>query len=136
MEGDKEFSEELLRSFYVDDLASGESNTERAYLLYRKSKERMNEGGFKLRKWRTNDSELRTRMLEDMSSSEQLVRESEDDETYAKTTLAQMNGQFEKVLGLEWDNVRDLLVFDFDHLNHRQPRHKIYVFCPFIFAKK
>ncbi|XP_046841993.1 uncharacterized protein LOC124436110 [Xenia sp. Carnegie-2017] len=51
---DREFSEKLLKSFYVDDLASGESSTERAYQLYRKANERMNEGGFKLRKWRTN----------------------------------------------------------------------------------
>ena len=41
---DKHFSDILLRSFYVDDLATGEASTEAAYLLYTKAKERMNEG--------------------------------------------------------------------------------------------
>ena len=45
---DKHFADILLKSFYVDNLATGEASTEAAYLLYTKAKERMNEGGFKL----------------------------------------------------------------------------------------
>ena len=45
---DKHFADILLRSFYVDDLATGEASTEAAYLLYTKAKGRMNEGGFKM----------------------------------------------------------------------------------------
>ncbi|XP_046861891.1 uncharacterized protein LOC124455244 [Xenia sp. Carnegie-2017] len=79
------------KSFYVDDLASGESSTERAYQLYRKANERMNEGGFKLRKWRTNDSALRSQIEEDVRDVESSCV---DEQTYAKTTLAQVQGQF------------------------------------------
>ena len=39
------------------------------------------------------------------------------EQTYAKEMLAcQTGGQFGKVLGLEWDCVRDLIRFEFDHL--------------------
>ncbi|XP_046856074.1 uncharacterized protein LOC124449168 [Xenia sp. Carnegie-2017] len=111
---DREFSEKLLKSFYVDDLASGESSTERAYQLYRKANERMNEGGFKLRKWRTNDSALRSQIEEDVRDVESSCV---DEQTYAKTTLAQVQGQFGKVLGLEWDSVGDVIIFDFENLS-------------------
>ncbi|XP_046862763.1 uncharacterized protein LOC124456335 [Xenia sp. Carnegie-2017] len=109
---DREFSEK--KSFYVDDLASGESSTERAYQLYRKANERMNEGGFKLRKWRTNDSALRSQIEEDVRDVESSCV---DEQTYAKTTLAQVQGQFGKVLGLEWDSVGDVIIFDFENLS-------------------
>ncbi|XP_046862841.1 uncharacterized protein LOC124456439 [Xenia sp. Carnegie-2017] len=111
---DREFSEKLLKSFYVDDLASGESSTERAYQLYRKANERMNEGGFKLRKWRTNDSALRSQIEDDVRDVESSCV---DEQTYAKTTLAQVQGQFGKVLGLEWDSVGDVIIFDFENLS-------------------
>ena len=59
---DRNFDDKLLRRFYVDDLVTGEASAEPAYLLYTKAKERMNEGGFKLRKWRTNDKKLRAQI--------------------------------------------------------------------------
>ncbi|XP_046864650.1 uncharacterized protein LOC124459173 [Xenia sp. Carnegie-2017] len=101
-ERDRDSLRKTAKSFYVDDLASGESSTERAYQLYRKANERMNEGGFKLRKWRTNDSALRSQIEEDVRDVESSCV---DEQTYAKTTLAQVQGQFGKVLGLEWDSV-------------------------------
>ena len=67
---DKHFADILLRSFYVDDLATGKASTEAAYLLYTKAKESMNEGGFKLRKWRTNDKELRAQIQKDATDLE------------------------------------------------------------------
>ena len=48
---DAKFVENLLNSFYVDDLASGERNLEKCSLLYEKSKKCLSEGGFNLRKW-------------------------------------------------------------------------------------
>ena len=38
---DAQFSEKLLQSFYVDDLATGEKSTESAYSLYDKANQRM-----------------------------------------------------------------------------------------------
>ena len=76
----------------------------------------MNEGGFKLRKWRTNDRELRAQIQKDATDLENTTSEAEE-QTYAKEMLAcQTGGQFGKVLGLEWDCVRDLIRFEFDHL--------------------
>ena len=116
---DRNFADKLLRSFYVDDLATGEASTEAAYLLYTKAKERMNEGGFKLRKWRTNDSKLRAQIQESTTDLENKISEAEE-QTYAKEMLAcQTGGQFGKVLGLEWDCVRDLIRFEFDHLTEK-----------------
>ncbi|XP_046862618.1 uncharacterized protein LOC124456128 [Xenia sp. Carnegie-2017] len=113
-ERDRDSLRKTAKSFYVDDLASGESSTERAYQLYRKANERMNEGGFKLRKWRTNDSALRSQIEEDVRDVESSCV---DEQTYAKTTLAQVQGQFGKVLGLEWDSVGDVIIFDFENLS-------------------
>jgi hypothetical protein len=81
---DKDFADKLLRSFYVDDLATGEVCTESAYLLYTKARERMNEGGFKLRKWRTNDSESRTQIQESANDLDKHVEEAEK-QTYGKS---------------------------------------------------
>lgn len=49
----------MVEGFYVDDLVSGEGTTEKAFSLYKKAKKRMAMGGFKLRKWKTNDPGLR-----------------------------------------------------------------------------
>lgn len=110
---DAKFAEKMLKSFYVDDLASGENNIEEAYLLYAKTKQRLAEGGFRLHKWRTNDPDLRARINEqDVSGSADT-----DEQTYAKTALAcQAGNQAGKVLGLEWDSALDLIKFTFDGL--------------------
>ena len=114
---DAQFSEKLLRSFYVDDLATGEKTTESAYSLYDKANKRMAEGGFRLRKWRTNDQALRSRIE---AQNAEFTQDREEHETYAKTTLACPAGsQVGKVLGLEWDCMRDLIKFDFAHLVER-----------------
>ena len=57
-ETDPEFVQKVLESFYVDDLVSGESTVEKAFQLYDKTKSRMAQGGFKLRKWLTNSNLL------------------------------------------------------------------------------
>ena len=48
---DTEFVENLLNSFYVNDLVSGERTLERCLLLWEKSKKCPSEGGFNLRTW-------------------------------------------------------------------------------------
>ena len=63
-EEDPEFVETFLRSIYVDDLSSGGDTDEEAYQLYIKSKVRLAEGGFNLRKFVTNSPELR-KQIED-----------------------------------------------------------------------
>ena len=49
---DPEFALKLANSFYVDDLVCGADNLENAKELFTKSRERLKEGGFNLRKWK------------------------------------------------------------------------------------
>ena len=88
-------------------------------MLYTKAKERINEGGFKLRKWQTNDSKLRAQIEEKDTDLENDTSEAEE-QTYAKEMLVcQTGGQFGKELGLERDCVRDLIRFEFDPKKRR-----------------
>ena len=47
---------------YVDDVISGGENPEDAYKLYKKSRSRLIQGEFKLRKFTNNSSELTSRI--------------------------------------------------------------------------
>ena len=105
----------MIESFYVDDLVSGDSTTDKAYDLYSKAKVRMANGGFKLRKWKTNDPKL----MERISSSKatvikpEIVRRLEDDETYAKSKLeCQRGSKGERVLGVKWNCELDTFHLD------------------------
>ena len=60
VDGDPEFTQKVLDSFYVDDLVSGESTVQGAFDLYKKAKDRMAEEGFNLRKWATNSKVLKS----------------------------------------------------------------------------
>ena len=61
-EADPEFVRKMVESFYVDDMISGDSTTDGAFDLYSKAKVRMANGGFRLRKRKTNDPQLRERI--------------------------------------------------------------------------
>ena len=119
---DAEFVENLLNSFYVDDLVSGERNLEKCSLLYEKSKKCLSEGGFHLRKWIFNSPQLlesiredRTRTKEDCHEPQPAV---EDTETYERITmghLVELDMKNEhKVLGLNWNCVSDEFIFRFE----------------------
>ena len=112
---DPNFVTKLVEGFYVDDLVSGGSNTHEAFALFQKARERLQEGGFKLRKWKTNDPELRLKIQQ--NESENVLKEvkaTTDDSTFAKETLGQIKeaGEKTKVLGITWDTQKDLLEFD------------------------
>ena len=61
-EADPKFVKKMVDSFYVDDLVSGDSTTDKAHDLYNKARARMANGGFRLRKWKTNDPKLKRRI--------------------------------------------------------------------------
>ena len=46
------------KSFYVDDLFTGEDNSKKGLAVYKKAKKIMAKGGFSLRKWKTNSQDL------------------------------------------------------------------------------
>ena len=84
------------------------ANTEREALsLYEKSKERMEIGGFLLRKWKTNSEILAGKIClteeEQISDRGSPVRE---EQIYAKETLGSHKDaeKSSKVLGIAWDN--------------------------------
>ena len=92
---DPHFVKKFMSSIYVDDVSLGSSNVDDVFELYLKSKMRLIETGFKLRKFVTNSSELRHRIKlckqpEPVNSSNSATDDDdnrEDDQSYAKSTL-------------------------------------------------
>ena len=74
----------------------------------------MKEGGFRFRKWKTNDAKLTEKIEESGSEKVGIKKEESDGSTYAKETLGQSNNADGKckVLGMAWDNKEDTLEFD------------------------
>ena len=64
-EADPGLVQNLLNSFYVDDLVTGERGVEECLSLYQKSKKCLLEGGFNLRKWISNSPKLLELICED-----------------------------------------------------------------------
>jgi len=92
----------MKKSFYVDDLVTGQKTTREAGELDEKAKTRLAIGGFKLRKWLTNSEELRAKkMHRELRGESNVHKQTEStDESYAKATLGAMAGtKNEKVLG-------------------------------------
>lgn len=112
---DPEFVRVMKRSFYVDDLVTGDKTTQDASELHDKAKTRLALGGFKLRKWLTNSEELREKIrqceLRDESNVNNEIKSA--DESYAKEMLGRKEGTTnEKVLGLSWNCNEDLFNFE------------------------
>ena len=89
---DPEFVTKFSRSIYVDDVISGAQDDDSTFELYLKSKKRLSEGGFNLRKFITNSSNLRTRMNRNemeilLEKPESICRRNIDDRSYSKITL-------------------------------------------------
>ncbi len=99
-----EFTSKLLGGFFVDDLVTGGDNPGQVFDLYQKVKDRMQDGGFSMRKWKTNDQEFSKKIAEIESAIEKKVmNDSTLNETFAKASLGTaMNNASEKgkVLGL------------------------------------
>ena len=122
IEVDPEFVRMMKRSFYVDDLVSGEKTTQDAIQLHDKAQTRLALGGFKLRKWLTNSQELRTKIAQCELRDEPDVNKqiANADESYAKEMLGVKVGtKCEKVLGLSWNCDQDLFVFELTELAKR-----------------
>jgi len=128
-----EFVNQFLRSIYVDDLSSGAADNDGAYELYLKCKLRLAVGGFNLRKFVSNSSQLTDRIqpnearissaaisasTDHVKSPSDLSKEDsviEEDKTYAQSTLGTTDatsGAEQKVLGVRWNFVSDQFVLD------------------------
>ena len=86
------FVQKMLEGFYVDDLVTGGNTTEDAFEQYDKAN--MGNGGFRLRKWKTNDLKLRQKIEESERSMHQskIIQTVEEDKTYAKSKLDPHSG--------------------------------------------
>ena len=116
---DPQHVEQLIKSLYVDDVAGGDTDEEAAYTFYVKSKVRLAEAGFNLRKFASNSEQLMARAHGDESdagsSATDRTTVTQDVQSYAKSTLntdASLRQQHEKVLGLPWNRKADTLVLD------------------------
>ena len=71
---DLEFVNQMLRSLYVDHLSVSFEDMDKACQLYLKSRERMAQGGFNLRKWLTNTRPLMEKIKEMESQREPSIK--------------------------------------------------------------
>ena len=115
----------LLRErLYVDDFLGGADSIKKAEEIYKNSKAIMLKGGFNLRKWNSNSKELIDMINSSEKSREECTTKSaeftQDDESYAKATIGsstdQQDDKFVKVLGVNWNNKTDELLFNFTEL--------------------
>ena len=123
----------------MDDLSSGTADNNAAYELYLKCKLRLAKGGFNLRKFMSNSSQLTEGIqqnearisapaiytnTEHVNHPSDLSKDPEDsvieeDKTYTKSVLGtteDTSGTEQKVLGVRWNFVSDQFVF---HLKNR-----------------
>ena len=99
---DKNFSEKVAKSFYVDDFNSTVDNVTQGEELYKKIKLRFLDASFNVRKWKTNSLELQNYI----DKMERSISASSDTQNSDKT----------KVLGIAWDTINDYLVYSFEDL--------------------
>ena len=110
---DPEFVKKLIDSFYVDDFVGGGASSSEVVDLYSKTVNRMAEGGFKLRKWLTNDPSVREKIKTDLIDEVKLDPVSAENVTYAKSSLGlKMGSNGQKVLGLSWDFEQDTITLE------------------------
>ena len=106
--------QKLLRSTYVDDIISGGHTEDEAFELYMESKKIFREGGFNLRKFKTNSKCLQERIdIQERPNSDSSPLQ--DEPTYSETTLGASQPptiEEHKVLGILWNPESDQLIFD------------------------
>ena len=94
---EKEFSEKVAESFYVDDFNSTAKDISEGIEIYKKIKLRFLDASFNVRKWKSNKLDLQNyfNKLENQ---------------FSPTSEIQANDKV-KVLGIVWDTKSDYLVF-------------------------
>ena len=94
------FKEKLMNSLHIDDMTAGANTLDEAKDFYLNCKETLNKGGFNLRKFKANSSELEN----------QIYKNYPDDEMFSNE---------QKVLGMNWDKKNDSLFFDFAEIRNK-----------------
>ena len=108
----------LLKSIYVDDVTYGANTEEDAYQLYTLSKKAFAEAGFNLWKLVTSSASLHQRITDELPSAQKPPtldtnsRVVEEDTTYTSGLLEGNMPEGQKVLGVSWNPISDVLEFD------------------------
>ncbi len=119
IEIDPEFVRVMKKSFYVDDIVTGQTTSREAGELYEKAKTRLAISGFKLRKSLTNSKELKAKITKrEMRGESNVDKQIESaDESYAKATIgAKVKTKSEKIPGLSWNCESDTFVFELSEM--------------------
>ena len=109
-EVDPNFVEKVKNGFFVDDLGSGAKTVGEALELYLKTKGRMAEGGFIMRKWKTNSTQL-IEKIQKAEMGKGTVEDQEKDASYVQQKFGDHLGSGEKILGLQSDRESDEFKF-------------------------
>ncbi|XP_028512935.1 uncharacterized protein LOC110232368 [Exaiptasia diaphana] len=119
---DPNFTTRMIEGFYVDDLVTGGNASREVLNLYHKAKSRMAEGGFKMRKWLTNDNYVRGEIDRTENQKEAAANYAsshvDESESYAKVSLEAItrneSSQVQKVLGIAWNCHQDTMQFNLE----------------------
>ena len=99
---EKEFSEKVAESFYVDDFNSTAKDISEGIEIYKKIKLRFLDASFIVRKWKTNNPDLQNYF-------------NKKENQFSPASEIQANDKV-KVLVIVWDTKSDHLVFSFENL--------------------
>ena len=91
-----DIAEKLASGFYVDDFTSGAQTIEEGLKLYLRARQLMKQGGFNLRKWKTNSKPL-----------QQKINAAAEEESDTPDV---------KLLGVKWNTELDTFHFDFKEI--------------------
>ena len=115
---DPSFVNKFMHSIYVDYVAFGGDSTNEVFELYLKTKSRLAEGEFNLRKFVSNDRGLQEKIERQEGLREMFTHGctvAQDDNSFAKTSLSyqsDVNLGEQRVLGICWNPVEHKLQFD------------------------
>ena len=101
----------LSENFFVDDLCAGAKSLAAAKELYVKSKQSMLQAGFKLRKWKSNNEELREHIANNESQEHTLPRVKNSEKV-----ASEPGKNTTTVLGIGWDFISDKLEVNIDKM--------------------
>ncbi len=112
-----EFVRNMYDSLYVDDMVFSAGDVESVYGMYERSRSALSSGGFRLRKWVSNNSELTARIrCKEMDFDK-------NDESLDKAVKNE-DDTMHKVLGLCWNFKTDTVLFDFQPIIQRAENMK------------
>lgn len=100
-------ADQVLNSFYMDDLMTGCFEVTSGIKMYKQIKEMLCKGGFKLQKWNSNNKEIleKIRTLEERDKGQHILKDKGINKDNQKVEIKL--DETMKILGLTWDRLKD-----------------------------